>query len=197
MTINIDFDGTCVTHDFPKVGKSIGAEKVLKRLADNGHQLILFTMRSDRKEAKPVIDPTIQNVTGKFLTDAVNWFKENNIPLYGIQKKEKFIFERSGLNQWNANGRKRDFGEIYIPIPELQFLRDTFLSSYTEGKKKNQFTKVQMNIEADRILLKYFSDNLATVESWFNVISPSQKSLIILKDELDELKNKNWQNILI
>jgi hypothetical protein len=83
------------------------------------------------------------------------------------------------------------------PIPELQFLRDTFLSSYTEGKKKNQFTKVQMNIEADRILLKYFSDNLATVESWFNVISPSQKSLTILKDELEELKNKNWQNILI
>ena len=21
------------------------------------------------------------------------------------------------MNQWNANGRKRDFGEIYIPIP--------------------------------------------------------------------------------
>jgi hypothetical protein len=83
------------------------------------------------------------------------------------------------------------------PIPELQFLRDTFLSSYTEGKKKNQFTKVQMNIEADRILLKYFSNNLPTVESWFNVISPSQKSLTILKDELDELKNKNWQNILL
>ena len=83
------------------------------------------------------------------------------------------------------------------PIPELQFLRDTFLSSYTEGKKKNPFTKVQMNIEADRILLKYFSDNLATVESWFNVISPSQKSLTILKNELEELKNKNWQNILI
>ena len=42
-------------------------------------------MRSDRKEAKPVIDPSIQNVTGKFLTDAVNWFKKNDIPLYGIQ----------------------------------------------------------------------------------------------------------------
>jgi hypothetical protein len=39
------------------------------------------------------------------------------LPLYGIQKKEKFIFERSGLNQWNANGRRRCFGEIYIPIP--------------------------------------------------------------------------------
>ena len=43
-------------------------------------------MRSDRKESKPVIDPTIQNVTGKFLTEAVNWFKENDIKLYGIQK---------------------------------------------------------------------------------------------------------------
>ena len=47
MTINIDFDGTCVTHEFPNVGKSIGADKVLKRLVDNGHHLILFTMRSE------------------------------------------------------------------------------------------------------------------------------------------------------
>jgi hypothetical protein len=78
------------------------------------------------------------------------------------------------------------------PIPEFQFLRDTFLSSYKEDKKKNQFTKVQMNIEADRILLKYFKDNLKTVESWFNVISPSKKSLIDLNSELEELKNKDW-----
>jgi hypothetical protein len=53
-----------------------------------------------------------------------------------------------------------------------------------------------MNIEADRILLKYFKDNISIVESWFNVISPSLKNLTILKDELDELKNKNWKNIL-
>jgi len=39
------------------------------------------------------------------------------LPLYGIKNKEKFIFEKSGLNQWNAEGRERDFGEIYIPIP--------------------------------------------------------------------------------
>jgi hypothetical protein len=85
MVINIDFDGTCVTHDFPRVGKDIGAVPVLKKLVENGHQLILFTMRSDRKEATPVIDPTIQNVTGKFLTEAVEWFKSHDIPLYGIQ----------------------------------------------------------------------------------------------------------------
>jgi hypothetical protein len=45
------------------------------------------------------------------------------LPLYGLFKGEKFIFERSGLNQWNANGRKRDFGEIYIPIPALIHLK--------------------------------------------------------------------------
>ena len=105
MTINIDFDGTCVTHEFPNVGKSIGAEKVLKRLTDNGHQLILFTMRSDRTEAKPVIDPTIQNVTGKFLTDAVNWFKENNIPLYGIQKNP---------TQFNWTTSPKSYAELMI-----------------------------------------------------------------------------------
>lgn len=39
------------------------------------------------------------------------------LPLYGFRNKEKFVFEKSGLNQWNAGGRKRDFGEVYIPIP--------------------------------------------------------------------------------
>ncbi|MEI6348523.1 MAG: restriction endonuclease [Bacteroidota bacterium] len=39
------------------------------------------------------------------------------LPLYGFKNKEKHVFEKSSLNQWNASGRKRDFGEIYIPIP--------------------------------------------------------------------------------
>ena len=33
MDIAIDFDGTCVTHEFPLVGKDIGAAPVLKALA--------------------------------------------------------------------------------------------------------------------------------------------------------------------
>lgn len=85
MNINIDFDGTCVTHDFPRVGKSIGAEKVLKALTDKGHNLILFTMRADREVGGETGDKDIQDVTGMFLQDAINWFKNNDIPLYGIQ----------------------------------------------------------------------------------------------------------------
>lgn len=52
---------------------------------------------------------------------AANRFAEGGgyvvLPLYGIRNEEKFIFEKSGLNQWNASGRKRDIGEVYIPIP--------------------------------------------------------------------------------
>lgn len=84
MIIAIDFDGTCVTHEFPKVGKDIGSASVLRELINSGHQLILFTMRSD------IVNPTGENnalhlESGNYLTDAINWFKENDIPLYGIQ----------------------------------------------------------------------------------------------------------------
>ena len=68
MYIAVDFDGTCVTHDYPEVGKDIGAVSVLKELVKQKHKLILWTMRS-----------------GSQLEDAVEWFNSNNIPLYGIQ----------------------------------------------------------------------------------------------------------------
>ncbi len=86
MIIAVDFDGTVVTHEFPKIGKEIGAAPVLKRLVENGHKLILYTMRSDRAFKQETGDNKIEDVTGTFLTDAVNWFKERDIPLYGVQR---------------------------------------------------------------------------------------------------------------
>ena len=41
------------------------------------------------------------------------------LPLYSTQSKSKEVPEKSGLNQWNAGGRTRDFGEIYIPVPAI------------------------------------------------------------------------------
>ena len=37
--------------------------------------------------------------------------------LYSTKKDLKFVAEKSGLNQWNAGGRKRDPNEVYIPFP--------------------------------------------------------------------------------
>lgn len=79
----VDFDGTCTTHDFPRIGKDIGAAPVLKALTDNGHKIVLFTMRSDG--FKKPYGATINIPGGPYLTEAVNWFKKNEIPLYGVQ----------------------------------------------------------------------------------------------------------------
>lgn len=84
MYIVIDFDGTCVTHDFPKIGKDIGAVPVLKRLVAAGHKLILSTMRSDIENPKSN-DPDIHCQGGDYLTQACIWFISNGIPLYGVQ----------------------------------------------------------------------------------------------------------------
>jgi hypothetical protein len=84
MEIVIDFDGTCVTHEFPKIGKDIGAVSVLKELVAKGHKLILFTMRSDIENPKSN-DKDIIPQGGNYLTEAVNWFANNEIELYGIQ----------------------------------------------------------------------------------------------------------------
>lgn len=86
MIILVDFDGTCVSHEFPEIGKDIGSVPVLKRLTDQGHKLILFTMRSDIENPQSKDDSTIIPKGGTYLTDAVNWFKDNNIPLYGINE---------------------------------------------------------------------------------------------------------------
>lgn len=67
LYLGIDFDGTCVTHEYPNVGRDIGAQAVLKALVAKGHRLILNTMRS-----------------GTTLADAQQWFIDNNIPLYGV-----------------------------------------------------------------------------------------------------------------
>lgn len=69
MYIAVDFDGTCVTHDYPNVGKDIGAVPVLRALNQNGHELILNTMRD-----------------GDELMDAIIWFSNRYIPLFGMNE---------------------------------------------------------------------------------------------------------------
>lgn len=88
MEICIDFDGTCVTHEYPRIGKDIGAVEVLKELVDNGHQLILFTMRS-----------------GEELLQAVHWFGHYNIPLYGINRNPT-------QDEWTESPKA--YGQLYI-----------------------------------------------------------------------------------
>ena len=88
MYIAVDFDGTCVTHDYPRVGKDIGAVPVLKMFIESGHKLILNTMRS-----------------GDELADAVQWFIDNDIPLYGVN-------ENPTQKSWTASPKV--YANLYI-----------------------------------------------------------------------------------
>ncbi len=54
------------------------------------------------------------------------------LPLYSETEKKK-VPEKSGLNQWNANGRKRKYNEVYIPIPI--FIRKNFKGFFPSRDK--------------------------------------------------------------
>lgn len=88
MIIAIDFDGTCVTHAYPDIGDDIGAVPVIKHLVNIGHHIILFTMRS-----------------GIELTEAVKWFEDNNIPLFGINTNPE-------QHHWTASPKA--YAHLYI-----------------------------------------------------------------------------------
>lgn len=108
MIIAVDFDGTCVTHEFPNVGKDIGAARVLKKLTNNGHKIILYTMRSRRREGAIDVDsdelyPTTQGTD--VLQDAIDWFKKNDIPLYGIN---------TNPTQKNWTDSPKPYAHLYI-----------------------------------------------------------------------------------
>lgn len=70
LIIAVDFDGTCVEHDYPSVGLEVeGAVETLRQLTKEGHRIILYTMRS-----------------GELLDAAVRWFKERKIELWSVNR---------------------------------------------------------------------------------------------------------------
>lgn len=75
MVIAVDFDGTCVTHEYPEIGKDIGAAEVLKYICENDHKIILYTMRDNTMEE------------GRWeLNAAIDWFEDRKIPLFGVNR---------------------------------------------------------------------------------------------------------------
>ena len=67
-----------------------------------------------------VSQPSIQLPTNTFIEQEPELVAGTDyvvLPLYGTSYKEKEVQPKSGINQWNAGGRERQFGEAYIPIP--------------------------------------------------------------------------------
>ncbi len=68
------------------------------------------------------------------------------LPLYGIKNKEKFVFERSGLNQWNGKPRptqeRRGFGEFYIQVPSV--IHNKYPNFFPEIKSQKEYFNIQI-----------------------------------------------------
>lgn len=64
------------------------------------------------------------------------------LPLYSNKSGEKHIYEKSGLNQWNALGRKRNPGELYISIPAKIHAK---YPNFFPNRDKEFFLKVPTN----------------------------------------------------
>lgn len=90
--VAVDFDGTCVTDEYPDVGQDISAAFYLREISRLGAKIILWTCRS-----------------GKPLKDAVQWFQDNKIPLFGCN-------ENANQAAWNYPDRPspKAFAHIYV-----------------------------------------------------------------------------------
>lgn len=85
MIIAVDFDGTVVEHNFPRIGPPVPyALDYLRQFLALKARLILWTMRSDGQER------------GDVLTQAVNYLSQHEITLWGIN-------ENPGQKHWTSS----------------------------------------------------------------------------------------------
>ena len=105
-TIAVDFDGTIVEDEYPKIGKPIlFAFDTMKKLQDEGHRLILWTYRKE-----------------KALDAAVQFCEDNGIIFYAVNKSfPEEEFDPKYSRKINADlfiddrnvGGLMSWGEIY------------------------------------------------------------------------------------
>ena len=75
--IGLDFNGTCVTYDYPKaVGRDIGAVPVLRRLLEAGHEFVLMTCLTPANHSV--------HVRKELYDEMIEWFRKNDIPIIGV-----------------------------------------------------------------------------------------------------------------
>lgn len=131
MIIAVDFDGTIVTHAYPRIGKPIPfAIDTLKRLQQEGHhQLILWTVRE-----------------GELLQEAIDYCKERGLEFYAVnsnypeEKEEHHAPRKITADLWIDDknlGGLPDWGIIYQMIKSGNPFRPLQTSELTAQPKKH------------------------------------------------------------
>ena len=133
MVISIDFDGTVVEHRYPKIGEERPkATETLRKLMEDGHKLVLWTVRE-----------------GKLLDEAVEWCRERGVEFSAINETLK-----AETNEHSHNTRKIK-ADIYVDDCNIGGLFDwdiiyhmihdnrSFYDILREEKKKAQQVAVE------------------------------------------------------
>lgn len=103
MIIAVDFDGTIVEHRYPSIGKELPfATETLRKLADEGHRLILWTVRE-----------------GRLLEEAVEFCRDRGLEFYAVNRD--YPEEEKGKNNHFSRKLKAD---IWIDDRNLGGLPD-------------------------------------------------------------------------
>ncbi|MGC3977566.1 MAG: hypothetical protein QM751_04630 [Paludibacteraceae bacterium] len=138
MIIAVDFDGTIVTHEYPRIGKEIPfAIDTLKKLQSEGyHQLILWSVRE-----------------GELLAEAVEYCRSRGLEFYAVNSNypaEETDAIPSQTRKLNADifiddrnlGGLPDWGVIYRMISSgnpLEPLSGELINEIPKPKKKGWF----------------------------------------------------------
>ena len=121
-----------------------------------------------------------------------NWFTSEN------PNKELRVLAQSydWLIFLTDKGLSEFITELLInPSKKYEAVKNAFDMSYKKNKKGNIFTKVKMDNACDIALCEYFKTNSKKIESWFNIIAPKEKSISLLRAELETLSSKKWWEI--
>lgn len=108
MTISIDFDGTICELAYPAVGEiKKDAAFYIKKLHNDGHEIIINTCRS-----------------GKYEGDAVDFLFRHNIPYHYINSNMPRLIEQYGQDT------RKISADVYIDDKCLMGLPDTWEEIY-------------------------------------------------------------------
>ena len=108
------------------------------------------------------------------------------LPLYSYKNGKKYVYEKSGLNQWNAGGRKRNSNEIYIPHPSL--IKNKFPNFFPERHipfdlilPNDKVIKAKICQDNDKALMSNPNEVLG---EWLlrDVLNVPENKLIVIRD---------------
>ncbi len=132
MVIAIDFDGTIVEHKYPEIGRELPfATYTLRKLMEDGHQLILWTVRH-----------------GKELREAVEWCRERGVEFYAVNKNypEETLRADGEYHKINADlfiddlnlGGLPDWGKIYTMVSQDKKWSDVYAENNGEKQERKK-----------------------------------------------------------